>query len=82
MGWYISYEIEFSSQIDWDDLSSDCLNKFNVQHLYLRDLKLPCLIVCIYSTHSIGEILDALKITFHTTMRYRKYNSDVWYLHY
>lgn len=81
MGWYTSYEIEFAAQIDWDDVTNDCLNKFNVQYLYLRDLELPRLVVCVYSIHSIEDILHALKTEYKTTMRYRKYDTAVWIIH-
>ena len=81
MGWYTTYEIEFAAQIDWDDFTDNCLDKFNVQYLYLRDLELPRLVVCIYSTHSIEDILDALKTEYKTTMRYRKYDATVWIVH-
>jgi hypothetical protein len=77
MGWYTTYEIEFAAQIEWND----CLNQFNVQSLYLRDLELPRVVVCVYSSHSIEDILDALKTEYKTTMRYRRYNTAVWIIH-
>ena len=81
MGWYTTYEIEFAEQIEWNDVTNDCLNKFNVQSLYLRDLELPRLVVCVYSSHSIEDILDALKTEYKTTMRYRRYDTAVWIIH-
>ena len=81
MGWYITYEIEFTAQIEWDDFTDNCLDKFNVQYLYLRDLGLPRLVVCVYSTHSIEDILDALKTEYKTTMCYRKYDTVEWTVH-
>jgi hypothetical protein len=79
MGWYTTYEIEFAEQIEWN--TNDCLNQFNVQYLYLRDLELPRVIVCVYSSHSVEDILDALKTEYKTTMRYRKYDTTVWNVH-
>jgi hypothetical protein len=81
MGWYTTYEIEFASQIEWNDVTNDCLNKFNLTCLYLRDLELPRLIVSVYSSHSIEDILDALKTEYKTTMRYRRYDTAVWVIH-
>jgi hypothetical protein len=79
MGWYTTCEIEFAAQIEWN--TNDYLNKFNVEHLYLRDLELPRLIVSVHSSHSIEDILDALKTEYKTTMRYRRYDTAVWVIH-
>ena len=79
MGWYTTCEIEFAAQIEWN--TNDCLKKFNVEHLYLRDLELPRLIVSVHSSHSIEDILDALKTEYKTTMRYRRYDTPVWVIH-
>lgn len=81
MGWYTNYEIEFADQIEWNDITNDCLSQFNLTCLYLRDLELPRLVVCAYSTHSIEDILDALKTEYKTTMRYRKYDTVEWTVH-
>ena len=82
MGWYTNYEIEFSEQINWNDVTNDCLNQFNLTCLYLRDLELPRLIVSVYSNHSVEDILDALKTEYKTTMRYRIYNTNKWITYY
>ena len=76
MGYYTNYEIEFSTKIKWDGL-----NEFNVECLYLRDLELPRLILSIYSTNSIENVLQSLLKKYNTIMRYRIYNTQEWILY-
>ena len=77
MGWYTNYEAEFYDFIDWDDMDvKQSLQSFNVQCLYLRDMELPRILVCVYSQNTIEEILDALKRLYSTKIHYRLYNSN------
>lgn len=76
MGWHTNYEVEFTKNIDWDDNDVKNSLESNIQYLYLRDLELPRVIVCVYSQNSIEEILDVLKRLYATSMRYRIYNSN------
>ena len=79
MGWYINYEVEFDSDIDWDDEAVDAsLGCFHVKHLYLRDFDTTRIILCIYSHNTIKEILTVLKGLYSTEMRWRVYNTKEW----
>jgi len=78
MGWYTNYEVEFSTQIDWNEDMQSCLTKFKVEHLYLRDLELPRVIMCVYSNNPVESILESLKNIYKTDIRYRVYGTDVW----
>jgi len=78
MGWYTNYEVEFSDQIDWNEDMQSCLKKFEVEHLYLRDLELPRVIMCVYSNNPVESILESLKNIYKTDIRYRIYGTDVW----
>lgn len=79
MGWYTNYEVELADHIDWDDIyATVSLKPFNAQHLYLRDLDKPRVILCLYSQNSIEDIIAALKTLYPVAMRYRIYNSDLW----
>jgi hypothetical protein len=79
MGWYTNYEVEFAEDIDWDNIYvTVCLKPFNVQHLYLRDLDKPRVMLCLYSQNKIGDILAALKTLYPVAMRYQIYNTGIW----
>ena len=79
MGWFINYEVEFDSYIDWDDEVVDAsLGSFDVKYLYLRDLDKPRIALCIYSHNTIKEVLDVLKQLYATEMRWRIYNTEGW----
>jgi len=79
MGWYTNYEVEFDSYIDWDDtVVRDSLQSFNVTYLYLRDMELPRVVLCVYSTTPVKNILDIMMRLYSTTMRYRIYKTDQW----
>lgn len=83
MGWHTNYEVEFNNHIDWDD--DDVrrrLSDFAVQHLYLRDMEKPRLMLCVYSQNPVEEILNALKSMYHTSMCYRIYNTgEEWVIY-
>lgn len=79
MGWYTNYEVEFDEKIDWDDETvNSYLKSFNLTYLYLRDLDLPRIILCIYSQESLDHILLSLKSLYSTDMRYRVYGTQEW----
>jgi len=80
MGWHTNYEVEFDDHIDWDDDEvRRCLKHFNVQHLYLRDMELPRVMLCVYSQNPVETILVVLKDLYFTSMRYRIYNiNEPW----
>lgn len=76
MGWYTNYEVEFEKDIDWSDHDVNKILPYTVQHLYLRDLELPRLMLSIYSHSSIEEILIVLTGLYSTGMRYRIYDKN------
>jgi hypothetical protein len=79
MGWYTNYEVEFDEYIEWDDSDTkNCLSKFNVQYLYLRDLDTPRLILCVYSQNPVEKILTVLKNRYFDRLRYRVYGTEAW----
>jgi len=79
MGWYTNYEVEFDEQIDWDDhVVAACLQPFASQHLYLRDLPKPRVILCVYSQNPVEDILEVLMALYPTGIRYRVYSSSEW----
>jgi len=80
MGWHINYEVEFDKFIeDWNDEAVKvCLLPFNVDHLYLRDLGVFRVMLCVYSQNSIENILAALKSLYPASIRYRIYESIEW----
>jgi len=79
MGWFTNYEVEFAESIDWDDGDvRRALQPFNVQHIYLRDLNKPRVILCLYSQNPVEKILAALKGLYPVGMRYQVYNSGAW----
>ena len=80
MGWYTNYEVEFEDNIDWDDNDvKRMLQRFTLQHLYLRDLNKPRVILSVYSHSPIEEILVELKALYPTGICYRVYDcSEVW----
>jgi hypothetical protein len=80
MGWFTNYEVEFDEFVDWDDnIVKHRLEPFNVQHMYLRDLELPRVILSIYTPHNtIEEMLTVLKNLYPVTMRYQIYNTGKW----
>ena len=76
MGWYTNYEVEFAEMPDWDDEEvKRCLEPFTVQHLYLRDMDVPRLILCVYSQDPVEVILKALMTLYPIDIRYRFYNT-------
>lgn len=76
MGWHTNYEVEFQENIDWDDLViQESLQPFNVTYVYLRDMELPRVIFCVYSTNSIEQILEVMKGLYPSKIHYRVYNS-------
>ena len=79
MGYYTNYEVEFDEQIDWDDaVVRTCLEPFAAQHLYLRDLEKPRVMLSVYSQNPVEDILVVLKGLYSTGIRYRAYNSSEW----
>jgi len=79
MGWYINYEVEFDEFIDWDDHAvKDCLQTFDVDHLFLRDLGVFRVMLCVYSQNPVEHILAALKSLYPAGIRYRIYESIEW----
>jgi hypothetical protein len=79
MGFYTSYEVEFSNSIEWDDdVVKRSLGSFNLTYLYLRDMELPRFILCLYSQHTLKEILEVMNVLYPVKMRYREYNHEHW----
>ena len=77
MGGYTNYEVEFDDFIDWDDNDvKRCLNPFNVDYLWLRDMNKPRVMLCVYSHSPVNNILMVLNILYSVGIRYRIYNSD------
>ena len=79
MGFYTNYEVEFSDSIEWDDdVVKHSLESFNLTYIYLRDMELPRFILCLYSQHTLEEILEVIKLLYPAKMRYRIYNREEW----
>ena len=79
MGFYTNYEVEFSDSIEWDDdVVKRSLESFNLTYIYLRDMELPRFILCLYSQHTLEEILEVIKLLYPAKMRYRIYNREEW----
>lgn len=81
MGWHINYEVEFDKFIeDWDeDAVTVCLLPFSATtFLYLRNLRVFRVMLCVYSQHPIENILAALKSLYPADIRYRIYESIEW----
>jgi hypothetical protein len=75
---HTNYEVEFDEQIEWDDeFMKSCLEPF-AQHLYLRDLDKPRLMLCVHSQDPVEDILVVLKGLYSTGLRYRIYKSTEW----
>jgi hypothetical protein len=75
---HTNYEVEFDEQIEWDDeFMKSYLDPF-AQHLYLRDLDKPRLMLCVHSQDPVEDILVVLKGIYSTGLRYRIYKSTEW----
>lgn len=81
MGWHINYEVEFDKVIeDWDEEAVKvCMLPFSQTNtLFLRDLGVFRVMLCVYSQHPIENILAALKSLYPAGIRYRIYESIEW----
>ena len=81
MGVYTTYELEFMSQIDWDELViSIPLTRMNCFWLYLRDFPEERLILSVYSTTPLTDVLGFLSKTYKASLRFREYGTTEWRL--
>jgi len=81
MGVYTTYELEFLSQIDWDELDIHIpLTKMNCFWLYLRDFPEERLILSVYSTTPLTDVLAFLSKTYKASLRFREYGTTEWRL--
>lgn len=81
MGVYRAYEIEFLSHIDWDDdLVCQPFSKMNCFCLYLRDFPEQRLIINLYSTTPLADVLRFLISTFKVPLKVRDYGTTQWRL--
>ena len=77
MGLYRAYEIEFFSHIEWDDdLVRQPFSKMNCFWLYLRDFPEERLVINLYSTTSLNDVLRFLS-TF-APLKFREYGTTTW----
>lgn len=78
MGWYRNYQVEFEQRIDWDDDKvKTAVSHLNCTFLYLRDLgETVRVIFCLYSQHSINDILHILFQLYHSKMRFYDYHTQ------
>jgi hypothetical protein len=80
MGIYTPYEIEFLSSIEWDDLAVTIpFSKMNCFWLYLRDFPEQRLIINLYSTTPLADVLRFLIKTF-SPLKVREYGTTEWRL--
>jgi hypothetical protein len=76
MGIYTAYEIEFLSHIEWDDdLVGQPFSKMNCFWLYLRDFPEERLIINLYSTTPLTDVLRFLISTFKVPLKVREYGT-------
>lgn len=74
MGCYINYEIEILGNIKWDELVVHTkLHNYNCNWIYLPDMIENIIIISLYSTHEIKDIIRIFKEIYGYDVRYRKY---------
>lgn len=77
MGVYTAYEVDFLSKIEWDDLLVTApFTKMNCFWLYLRDFPEQRLIVTLYSTTPLSEVLRFLIATYKVPLKVREYGTS------
>jgi hypothetical protein len=77
MGIYTTYEVEFLSHIEWDDgVVTIPFAKMNCFWLYLRDFPEQRLILNLYSTTPLTDVLSFLR--HFAPLRVREYGSTEW----
>lgn len=77
MGIYRAYEIEFLSHIEWDDLAVTIpFSKMNCFWLYLRDFPEERLIINLYSTTAVVDVLRFLSSI--SPLKFRDYGTTEW----
>jgi len=80
MGVYTAYEVEFLSHIDWDDeVVRTPFTKMNCFWMYLRDFPQQRLIINLYSTTLLADVLRFLIATF-SPLKVREYGTTEWRL--
>ena len=76
MGIYIPYEIEFLSRIEWDDdLVRQPFTTMNCFWLYLRDFPTQRLVINLYSTTPLADVLRFLIATYRVPLKVREYGT-------
>jgi hypothetical protein len=79
MGIYTAYEIEFLSKIEWDDLAVTIpFSKMNCFWLYLRDFPEQRLVINLYSTTPLPDVLRFIIKTFKAPLKVRDYGTTEW----
>jgi hypothetical protein len=79
MGIYTAYEIEFLSKIEWDDdLVRQPFSKMNCFWLYLRDFPEERLVINLYSTTPLVDVLRFIIKTFKAPLKVRDYGTTEW----
>lgn len=79
MPWYINYEVEFDEQVDWNDNEvKRCLETFNCNFLYLRNMAVGTVIFSIEDKCSIVDILCVIYDLYVTDMNYKQYGTRNW----
>ena len=74
MAYYINYEVEFDEEVEWDDEHvKHCLEPFNCQFLYLRNLPIMTVIFSVSAAHDIYDILSVIYDLYITDMSYKEY---------
>lgn len=77
MGVYTAYEVDFLSKIEWDDLLvTTPFTKMNCLWLYLRDFPEQRLILNLYSTTPLAEVLRFLISTYKVPLKVREYGTS------
>ena len=76
MPYYINYEVEFDEEVEWEDAHvKHCLEPFQCDFLYLRDLPVPTVIFSVSTSHDIYDILSVIYDLYITDMRYKIYGT-------
>jgi hypothetical protein len=79
MIYYINYEVEFDEEVDWNDAHvKHCLEPFNCQFLYLRNLSVMTVIFSVPASRDIYDVLSVIYDLYITDMHYREYGAPAF----
>jgi hypothetical protein len=80
---YYKYEIEFDERIEWDYyLTKKCLVNFDCLCVFIAIEEKPKVIIKLYKSYNINDILDILYDIHAVDMKYREFGAVKWKKHY